>query len=198
MAARFPSPAASWAGWARQELPAASIGLLDFVAGEPAFSAACRVIVVRGRTGKVAMDPTHTGAQIAEPVGEAVAVAPSRFQRDVLIPIRSLDLRGIRLVMRAGGGGQPGREHPVHRAGVLAGGRVLRAGRRCCSISPCAQPRAGRAYEQIVIGPLELMLRKVPVRGRPCEWRFNPVWTRLHREVTRSSAFSGSRSYRAG
>ena len=27
------------------------------------------------------------------------------------------------------------------------------------------------------------MLRKVPVKGRPTEWRFNPIWTRLHRDV---------------
>jgi uncharacterized membrane protein len=40
-----------------------------------------------------------------------------------------------------------------------------------------------KAYEQIVVSPIELLLRKVPVKGGATEWRFNPSWTRLHRDV---------------
>jgi len=39
-----------------------------------------------------------------------------------------------------------------------------------------------RSYEEVTLSPLELRLRKVPVRGRPSEYRFNPVWTRLDRQ----------------
>jgi uncharacterized membrane protein len=43
--------------------------------------------------------------------------------------------------------------------------------------------RDGRAYEQIVITPTELMFRKVSARGAAVEWRCNPLWVRLDRDV---------------
>lgn len=41
--------------------------------------------------------------------------------------------------------------------------------------------RAARAYEDIVVTPLELLLAKVNPKGLRAEWRFNPTWTRLDR-----------------
>lgn len=41
--------------------------------------------------------------------------------------------------------------------------------------------RAG-AFEQVLLTPLELMIRRVTHRGDAREWRLNPLWTRLHRE----------------
>lgn len=41
---------------------------------------------------------------------------------------------------------------------------------------------AARAYEDIILTPLELMLAKVSARGGRKEFRFNPVWVRLDRE----------------
>lgn len=38
-----------------------------------------------------------------------------------------------------------------------------------------------QGYEEVQVSPLELLLRKVPVRGMPAEFRFNPVWTKLQR-----------------
>lgn len=38
-----------------------------------------------------------------------------------------------------------------------------------------------QGYEEVQVSPLELLLRKVPVRGLPAEFRFNPVWTKLQR-----------------
>lgn len=38
-----------------------------------------------------------------------------------------------------------------------------------------------RSYEEVTVSPVELLLRKVPVKGVPAEYRFNPVWTRLDR-----------------
>lgn len=41
--------------------------------------------------------------------------------------------------------------------------------------------RAARAYEDVRVTPLELLLAKVSVRGDQREWRFNPAWVRLDR-----------------
>ncbi|MFC7396456.1 DUF2244 domain-containing protein [Chelatococcus sp. GCM10030263] len=40
-----------------------------------------------------------------------------------------------------------------------------------------------RSFEEVVLTPIELLLRKVSHRGQTSEWRFNPLWTRLEREV---------------
>lgn len=40
---------------------------------------------------------------------------------------------------------------------------------------------AARAFERIVVTPLEVLLRKVSHHGRERVWRFNPSWTRLER-----------------
>jgi uncharacterized membrane protein len=42
--------------------------------------------------------------------------------------------------------------------------------------------RAARAYEDVVVTPLELLLAKVDPRGSRREWRFNPTWVRLDRQ----------------
>jgi uncharacterized membrane protein len=41
---------------------------------------------------------------------------------------------------------------------------------------------AARAFERIVVTPLEVLLRKVSHHGREKIWRSNPAWTRLERE----------------
>lgn len=41
--------------------------------------------------------------------------------------------------------------------------------------------RQGRSMEEIVLTPIELLLRRVSDRGERREWRFNPLWTRLAR-----------------
>jgi uncharacterized membrane protein len=42
--------------------------------------------------------------------------------------------------------------------------------------------RAARAYEDVRVTPIELMLAKVSARGTKAEWRFHPSWVRLHKE----------------
>ena len=42
--------------------------------------------------------------------------------------------------------------------------------------------RAARAYEDIVLTPLELLLAKVTAKGARREWRFHPAWVRLDRQ----------------
>ncbi len=46
-----------------------------------------------------------------------------------------------------------------------------------------ANYRAARAYEQILVTPTELIFRKVSAQGSVTEWRANPLWVRLDREV---------------
>lgn len=40
-----------------------------------------------------------------------------------------------------------------------------------------------RAVEQIIVTRVELLLRRIDPRGRMAEWRANPRWTRLERDV---------------
>lgn len=42
--------------------------------------------------------------------------------------------------------------------------------------------RAARAFEQIIVTPIAVLLRKVTHRGEEANWRFNPAWTKLERE----------------
>jgi uncharacterized membrane protein len=43
--------------------------------------------------------------------------------------------------------------------------------------------RQGEAFELLELTPIRLLLRKVTPRGEVREWRFNPLWTRLDRQV---------------
>lgn len=42
--------------------------------------------------------------------------------------------------------------------------------------------RSARAYEDVEVTTLELLLAKVSARGARAEWRFNPSWVRLERQ----------------
>lgn len=43
--------------------------------------------------------------------------------------------------------------------------------------------RRARAFEEVLLTPLELLFRSVTHRGVSREWRLNPAWTRLVRET---------------
>ncbi|HEX2653916.1 MAG TPA: DUF2244 domain-containing protein [Xanthobacteraceae bacterium] len=47
-----------------------------------------------------------------------------------------------------------------------------------------ANYRSGRAYEQVLVTPSELKIRKVSHRGEIAEWTLNPVWARIDREAS--------------
>ena len=42
--------------------------------------------------------------------------------------------------------------------------------------------RRARAFEEVVLTPIELMFRQVSHGGQAREWRLNPLWTKLDRE----------------
>ncbi|MBI4273536.1 MAG: DUF2244 domain-containing protein [Rhizobiales bacterium] len=46
-----------------------------------------------------------------------------------------------------------------------------------------ANYRAAAAYEEVVITPSELRLRKVSYRGDVAEWSLNPLWAQLEHET---------------
>ena len=43
--------------------------------------------------------------------------------------------------------------------------------------------RAALAYEEVMVTPSELRVRKVSHRGKVAEWSLNPLWTQLHRDT---------------
>jgi uncharacterized membrane protein len=46
-----------------------------------------------------------------------------------------------------------------------------------------ASYRAATAYEEVIVTPSELKVRKVSHRGEIAEWTLNPVWVRLERKT---------------
>ena len=60
--------------------------------------------------------------------------------------------------------------------------------------------RSARAYEQVIVTPSELTLRKVSHHGRERVWTLNPVWVRLtrdeHKEFGLQQLFLESRGRR--
>jgi uncharacterized membrane protein len=43
--------------------------------------------------------------------------------------------------------------------------------------------RQGESFEELVLTRIQLLFRRVTHRGEEREWRFNPLWTRLDREI---------------
>ena len=43
--------------------------------------------------------------------------------------------------------------------------------------------RQGEAFELLELTPIRLLFRKVSPRGETRDWQFNPLWTRLDREI---------------
>jgi uncharacterized membrane protein len=43
--------------------------------------------------------------------------------------------------------------------------------------------RAAAAYEEVSVTPCELKVRKVSQYGQVSEWKFNPLWVKLNRDV---------------
>jgi uncharacterized membrane protein len=106
--------------------------------------------------------------------------APPVFSA-VLQPHRSLTVSGVRLVVLlvAAAGTVASIPFLVMGFWPVAGFYGLDVALLWFAMS--ASLRDARAYEEVVVSPLELFLRKVPVKGLAREWRFNPLWTRLHK-----------------
>lgn len=46
-----------------------------------------------------------------------------------------------------------------------------------------ANYRHARAFEEVIVTPVDIRVRKVTFHGKAREWRFNPAWTRLHQVI---------------
>jgi uncharacterized membrane protein len=106
---------------------------------------------------------------------------PAPFFSAVLHPHRSLDIRGVRLValLVAAAGTVASIPFVVMGFWPVAGFYGVDVALLWFALS--ASLREAKAYEEVAVSAVELSLRKVPVRGPVLEWRFNPLWTRLHR-----------------
>ena len=99
----------------------------------------------------------------------------------MLHPHRSLDLRGVRLVVALVAVAGTVASIPFLVLGFwpVAGFYGLDVALLWYAMNTSL--RDAQSYEQVVVSALELHLLKVPVRGPPQEWRFNPLWTRLQK-----------------
>jgi uncharacterized membrane protein len=101
----------------------------------------------------------------------------------VIRPHRSLDRRGFRTVMALCCLAAAGAAIPFAVLGLWPVAVFLGLDLLALTIAFRASFRSGRAFEEVVLTPLELLLRRVSHRGEPREWRFNPLWTKLAREA---------------
>jgi uncharacterized membrane protein len=113
---------------------------------------------------------------------ESAAIVTPVFQA-VLTPHRSLDQRGFRIVMLVAALFSTAASLPFFFLGAWPVVGFFGLDVLLLYLAFRASYRSARASEQVVLTPLELMVRKVSHWGQTREWRFNPLWVRLHREV---------------
>ena len=113
---------------------------------------------------------------------EAPAIAERPVFDATITPHRSLDQNGFRIVMTLVCLASVGASIPfvVFGAWPVAGFFGLDA--VALFIAFHVNFRHARAFERIVVTPLEVLLRKVSHHGREAVWRFNPAWTKLERQ----------------
>ena len=99
-----------------------------------------------------------------------------------LRPHRSLTQRNFRILLMVFGGASLFASLPFVALGAwpVVGFMGLDMALLYCAFR--ANFHAARAYEDVRVSPIELMLAKVSARGIRAEWRFNPAWVRLRRE----------------
>ncbi|MHB2166599.1 DUF2244 domain-containing protein [Alsobacter sp. R-9] len=99
----------------------------------------------------------------------------------VLHPHRSLGLRGYRLVLLLVAGASMAASIPFVVMGFWPVAGFYGLDFALIWFALHTSRNEARSYEEVTVSPVELLLRKVPLRGQPAEYRFNPVWTRLDR-----------------
>jgi uncharacterized membrane protein len=98
-----------------------------------------------------------------------------------LIPHRSLNRRGMLLVLACFGLASCLLGFPFLLMGAWPVAGFLGLDVALLWLAFHANFRAARAYEDVTLTPVELLIAKVSARGARAEWRFNPVWVRLER-----------------
>jgi uncharacterized membrane protein len=100
----------------------------------------------------------------------------------VIEPHRSLDARGFRILMGLCTLATAAASAPFVAIGYWPVAGFFAVDLLALYIAFRANFRAARSFEEVVLTPIELLLRRVSHRGERREWRFNPVWTKLDRE----------------
>ena len=99
-----------------------------------------------------------------------------------LRPYRSLKLEGFRLMMALVAGASIFASIPFIVLGFWPVAGFYGLDVLLLYFAFRANFAAAKAYEEVRVSPLELVLKKVSPKGETAEWRFNPIWTRVHRE----------------
>ena len=107
---------------------------------------------------------------------------PDRLLFDVrLVPHRSLGASQFRVLMGVFALAGTVSSLPFVIAGAWPVGGFMGLDILVVYMAFRANFRAARAYEDISISPLELLLAKVSAKGRRAEWRFHPAWVFVDR-----------------
>lgn len=100
----------------------------------------------------------------------------------VITPHRSLAPSGARLVIVLCCLAAVGSSIPFIVLGAWPVAGFLGLDVLALAIAFKASFRSARSFEEVVLTPIELLLRRVTHRGERSERRFNPLWTKLDRE----------------
>ena len=73
-------------------------------------------------------------------------------------------------------------QHPIFLLGAWPIVGFLGLDVLALGLAFAASFRSARAYEDLIVTPLELLFAKISAHGAKREWRFNPQWVRLVRD----------------
>ena len=111
----------------------------------------------------------------ANPFGRPVFAA-------VIQPHRSLDARGFRILMALCCLATAAASIPFLVLGFWPVAGFFGLDLVVLYVAFQVSFRTARAFEEVVLTPIELLFRRVGHRGDRREWRFNPLWTRIERQ----------------
>ncbi len=108
--------------------------------------------------------------------------AQERLFEARLVPHRSLTRRAVRIVMSVFALVSAASSIPFVIVGAWPVAGFIGLDVALLYLAFRASFRAARAYEDILVTPLELLFAKVTAAGARSEWRFHPAWVRLDRQ----------------
>lgn len=113
--------------------------------------------------------------------------APHRSERPVFAaviqPHRSLDSRGFRTLMTLCCLATLAASAPFAVLGYWPVAGFFALDLLAVYVAFRINFRTACSFEEVVLTPIELLIRRVGCRGERREWRFNPLWTKLDREA---------------
>jgi uncharacterized membrane protein len=98
-----------------------------------------------------------------------------------LRPHRSLDARRVKILLVAVGCVSGAVSLPFYLMGAWPVVGFMGLDVALLWLAFHVSMRGARAYEDVAVSALELLVAKVSAGGRRAEWRFHPAWVRLER-----------------